>query len=89
VDRVVSDDGRVAVFRVTRVARFDKSVFPTRIVFGGVDHAGLRLVTCGGEFDRTSRRYHDNVVAFATLVSAHRTGNPHEHRSEQQQGQDS
>ena len=70
---VARDDDRVAVFEVTHVARYENSKFPTRVVFGGVDHAGLRLITCGGEFDSSSHRYRDNVVAFATLVSEHRT----------------
>ena len=70
---VARDDDRVAVFEVTHVARYEKSKFPTRAVFGGVDHAGLRLITCGGEFDSSSHRYRDNVVAFAKLVSEHRT----------------
>ncbi len=30
--------------------------------------AGLRLITCGGEFDRQARSYDDNIVAFADLV---------------------
>ena len=89
VVKVTRADDQVAVFEVTQVTTYAKSHFPTRAVFGGIDHAGLRLITCGGEFDRSSARYSDNVVAFATLVSTHRTGNPHEHRSEQQQGQDS
>jgi sortase (surface protein transpeptidase) len=71
---VTRSDDRVAVFKVTRVTRFAKSRFPTRAVFGGTDHAGLRLITCGGRFDRSSHRYRDNVVAFATLVSAHPAG---------------
>ena len=70
---VARDDDRVAVFEVTHVARYEKSKFPTRVVFGDVDHAGLRLITCGGEFDSSSHRYRDNVVAFAKLVSEHRT----------------
>lgn len=74
VVEVARDDGRVAVFRVTRVARFDKSRFPTGAVFGGVDHAGLRLITCGGYFDESRRRYRDNVVVFARLASSHRGG---------------
>lgn len=68
--RVLRADHTVAVFEVTRVARYPKSEFPTRTVFGGIDHAGLRLITCGGEFDPSSRRYRDNVVAFAELVTA-------------------
>jgi hypothetical protein len=71
VVEVARRDDRVAVFSVTHVRRYAKPEFPTRAVFGGVDHAGLRLITCGGEFDRSSHRYSDNVVVFATLVSAH------------------
>jgi hypothetical protein len=67
---VAREDGRLAVFRVSRVARFGKSVFPTRVVFGGADHAGLRLITCGGAYDESARRYPDNVVVFAALVSS-------------------
>ena len=75
VVKVTRADDRVAVFEVTQVTTYAKSQFPTRAVFGGIDHAGLRLITCGGEFDSSSARYSDNVVAFATLVSTHRTGN--------------
>ena len=73
VVEVARKDNRVAVFEVTHVTRYAKSRFPTRAVFGGVDHAGLRLITCGGEYDSSSHRYRDNVVAFATLVSEHPT----------------
>jgi hypothetical protein len=66
--QVARSDDRVAVFRVTQVGTYRKSEFPTRSVFGAIDHAGLRLITCGGEFDGSSRRYSDNVVVFARLV---------------------
>ena len=33
------------MFIVTRVAQFSKSRFPTRAVYGHIDHAGLRLIT--------------------------------------------
>ena len=55
------------MFTVTRVARFAKSRFPTRAVYGAIDHAGLRLVTCGGTYDAARKRYLDNVVVFAKL----------------------
>ena len=89
VVEVARDDHRVAVFEVTQVRAYAQSEFPTRAVFGGIDHAGLRLITCGGDFDRSSARYDDNVVAFATLVSTQPTGNREVRRSEQQQDQDS
>jgi hypothetical protein len=71
-DRVVVDraDGRTAVFAVRRVARFEKTRFPTRAVYGAVDHAALRLITCGGTYDAAAHRYLANVVVFASLVSA-------------------
>jgi hypothetical protein len=74
VVRVARDDGQVAVFGVTKVQRYPKVRFPTRAVFGGIDHAGLRLITCGGQFDNAVHRYRDNVVAFAQLESVHRGG---------------
>ncbi len=36
---------------------------------GNIDHAGLRLVTCGGEYDDLGHRYLDNSVVFASLVA--------------------
>jgi sortase (surface protein transpeptidase) len=64
---VTRKDGKTAVFTVSRVARFSKSQFPTRAVYGAIDHAGLRLITCGGTYDAARQRYLDNVVVFAKL----------------------
>jgi sortase (surface protein transpeptidase) len=64
---VTRKDGKTAVFTVTRVARFSKSRFPTRAVYGPIDHAGLRLITCGGTYDAARHSYLDNVVVFAKL----------------------
>ena len=61
-------DGSKPVFRITRVAQFPKNRFPTQQVFGNIDHAGLRLITCGGSFNSQSGHYEDNIVAFADLV---------------------
>ncbi|MCU1678687.1 MAG: hypothetical protein JWM93_3445, partial [Frankiales bacterium] len=63
-------DGTVAVFRVSRTALFSKDSFPTRSVYGDLDHAGLRLITCGGSFDHKARSYTDNIVVFADLVDS-------------------
>lgn len=61
-------DGSTAVFLVDTVQRYAKDDFPTELVYGDIDHAGLRILTCGGAFDRTTRHYMDNVVVFASLV---------------------
>ena len=65
VDRA---DGTTARFTVTGVARYPKSEFPTEAVYGPTTRAELRLVTCGGEFDRSARSYEDNVVVTAVLT---------------------
>ncbi len=61
-------NGSVAVFTVDAVGRYPKSRFPTALVYGNTDHAALRLITCGGPFDRSAGSYLDNVVVFASLV---------------------
>ncbi|MEX2485992.1 MAG: class F sortase [Nitriliruptoraceae bacterium] len=65
---ITRQDGSTARFRVTRVERFAKDEFPTQVVYGDLDHAGLRLITCGGAFDRQARSYEDNIVVFAELT---------------------
>ena len=71
---VTRKDGKTAVFTVTRVARFSKSQFPSRAVYGPIDHAGLRLITCGGTYDAARNRYLDNVVVFARLTAVRGPG---------------
>jgi hypothetical protein len=58
-------DGRTAVFTVTRVDEHPKEAFPTESVYGALDRPGLRLVTCGGTYDKIRRQYRGNVVAYA------------------------
>ena len=65
---VTRADGTQARFRVTSNEEFPKDEFPTDAVYGNIDHAGLRLITCGGEFDRQARSYTDNIIVFADLV---------------------
>ncbi len=69
VVRVTRRDGTVAAFVVTRTSRTAKSSFPTAAVYGDVDHPALRLITCGGSFDRAARSYRDNIVVFADLIT--------------------
>jgi hypothetical protein len=61
-------DGSVAVFAVTKVEQRAKAAFPTAEVYGPINHAGLRLITCGGLFDSKSGHYKDNVIVFADLA---------------------
>jgi sortase (surface protein transpeptidase) len=67
---ITRDDGSTARFRVTHVEQFAKDAFPTQAVYGNLDHAGLRLITCGGSFDPQMRSYNDNLVVFAELIGS-------------------
>jgi len=61
-------DGTLAVFEVTEVQMFAKDAFPTTAVYGAVPDPELRLITCGGTFDYSSRSYLSNTVVFAKEV---------------------
>jgi hypothetical protein len=65
---VTRSDGRIARFSVLAVALYPKDKFPTDAVYGPTSGPELRLVTCGGTFDRSARSYDDNVVVDAALV---------------------
>jgi hypothetical protein len=58
-------DGSTATFRVRRVAQVAKTRFPTDLVYAPSLDPTLRLVTCGGSFDRSRGSYRDNVIVFA------------------------
>ncbi|MFP3969576.1 class F sortase, partial [Actinomadura fulvescens] len=68
--RVIRADGRSVRFRITSVEDVSKDRFPTARVYGDLDHAGLRLITCGGSFDRARRSYTRNVIAWARLAGS-------------------
>ncbi|MFJ4670350.1 class F sortase [Kitasatospora purpeofusca] len=63
-------DGTVAVFSVDAVETFAKDAFPDQKVYGKTPDAQLRLITCGGTYDKKRRDYLDNVVVFAHLESS-------------------
>jgi hypothetical protein len=65
---ITRSDGRVARFSVSRVQQVAKDRFPTAAVYGPTPRPELRLITCGGRFDRTVRSYTDNVVVEAVAA---------------------
>jgi Sortase domain len=66
---VVRADGVTVTFEVTEVAVYPKDAFPTDRVYGRTAGPELRLITCGGSFDRGAGSYRDNTVVFAREVS--------------------
>lgn len=74
-DEVLVDraDATVASFIVDRVLTVPKADLDAQDpdllaqVYGDVDRPELRLITCGGPFDRAARSYVDQVIVFAHL----------------------
>jgi sortase (surface protein transpeptidase) len=60
-------DQSIAKFEVYGVASYPKEEFPTDLVYGDSRQADLRLVTCGGDFDKKASSYKENIVVFAKL----------------------
>lgn len=65
VDR---EDGTTAHFKVESLERPSQAAFPTQRVYGNIDHAGLRLITCSGIYVRGTARYTHNLIVYARLV---------------------
>ncbi|MFG1811404.1 class F sortase [Streptomyces sp. NPDC049040] len=65
-------DGTVATFTVDSVEMFSKGKFPDQRVYGPTPDPQLRIITCGGSYDRSKKDYTDNVVVFAHLTSSRR-----------------
>jgi hypothetical protein len=59
--------GGTVVYRIRAVRHHPKPELPGE-VFDRTGAARLVLITCGGRFDRRSRSYADNVVAYAVPV---------------------
>jgi sortase (surface protein transpeptidase) len=65
---VIGLDGTAVRYRVRHQEQVSKDAFPTERVYGPVDGHELRLVTCGGTFDRDARSYTDNLIVYADQV---------------------
>ncbi|MEV6485017.1 class F sortase [Streptomyces sp. NPDC051576] len=70
VIRVIRDDGKVAEFTVDDVRVLSRDHFDAQQAYGTrkSGRAELRLITCGGTFDRADRSYTANVIVSAYLT---------------------
>ncbi|MET9684408.1 class F sortase [Streptomyces coeruleorubidus] len=67
VVKVRRADGRIAVYTVDKIKSYEKAHFPSQEVYGTRGRPELRLITCGGSYDRR-KGYSGNVVVFAHLT---------------------
>ena len=70
-DRVVvgQQGGPDRSFLVERVERRPKESLPVERIWNRTRQPVLRLITCGGSFDRSTGHYRDNVIVYARLAS--------------------
>ncbi|MEU3406805.1 class F sortase [Streptomyces sp. NPDC006670] len=70
--RVARADGTVAEFTVEDVRVYERAGFDPAKAYGPrvAGRAELRLVTCGGTYDKAARQYSANVVVSAYLTGA-------------------
>jgi sortase (surface protein transpeptidase) len=61
-------DGKVATFVVDGVQKVAKDAFPTAAIYGKAGYPSLRLITCGGAFDKATGHYVDNIIVYAHLI---------------------
>jgi sortase (surface protein transpeptidase) len=65
---IARKDGSTASFEVTKVHQVPKKDFEGEGVYDDTPGPELRLITCGGVFDRSAHNYVDNIVVYARLV---------------------
>jgi sortase (surface protein transpeptidase) len=56
-------------FVVERVERRPKEALPAERIWNRTREPVLRLITCGGSFDRSAGHYRDNIIVFARAKS--------------------
>ncbi|MCW2880438.1 MAG: hypothetical protein JWQ95_4538 [Sphaerisporangium sp.] len=63
VIKILRTDGKTAQYKVDSIEQVPKDHFPAERVYV---EDGLRLVTCGGVFDRKTHEYLDNIIVYAS-----------------------
>ncbi|MGW4643053.1 class F sortase [Sphaerisporangium sp. NPDC004334] len=64
--KILRSDGKTATYKVDAIEQIAKDHFPAQRVY--VDD-GLRLITCGGVFDRRTHEYLDNIIVYASRTT--------------------
>ncbi|WP_406447817.1 class F sortase [Streptomyces sp. NBC_00876] len=62
------DDDTELAFTVRALRSYEKDAFPDSQVYATTGPPALRLITCGGPYDRAQGEYLDNLVVYATLA---------------------
>ncbi|WP_244809656.1 class F sortase [Streptomyces sp. So13.3] len=60
------EDHSHLAFTVRALRQYDKEDFPDDQVYATAGAPALRLITCGGTYDKALHEYRDNIVVYAT-----------------------
>ncbi|MFD8595174.1 class F sortase [Kitasatospora sp. NPDC059646] len=66
---VTREDRQVATFTIDSVRSYPKAAFPSEEVYSTTGRAELRVITCGGHYDKKNG-YESNTVVYAHLTSS-------------------
>lgn len=66
---VLRADGSHTRFVVSAVTEVRKTAFPSTAVFGPTSGATIRLITCTGPFNPTSRHYVDSLIVWGVATT--------------------
>lgn len=66
---VTRADHSIAVFTIDEVQTALKADFPTDKVYAATPYAALRLITCGGDFDKQTHEYLGNTIVYAHMTA--------------------
>ena len=72
VIKILLKDRSNVRFVVSSSMAVSKRRFPTKLVYSKGHAPELRLITCGGVFDRSTGHYRDNYIVFAKLAKRRR-----------------
>ncbi|MEX2421346.1 MAG: class F sortase, partial [Actinomycetota bacterium] len=67
---VTDDAGDERQFVVDELGQYPKDDLPEEVLGFADPIPQLRLITCGGSFDRSTGHYRDNIVVYASLTDA-------------------
>jgi sortase (surface protein transpeptidase) len=62
---ITDKQGKTHTFVAQRQQQTDKTALPVKAIWGKTAGPALRLITCGGDFDKASGHYVSNVIVWA------------------------
>ncbi len=66
--KITDAAGSVYAYTINKMDYVSQNAFPTNEVYGKIDYPGLRLISCAGVYDKSTHRYTQDLIVYATLT---------------------